>query len=128
MSIAVFIIRAIGLTFLDVSYINEGLPIIGNMSLWKILFVFWEDLFFVAPIIYLQKHSNYKITAMVLLFLSAIIFGSAHLYQGTFAFFASIAYLVGLSFMGGKKYGLGTVMIFHVLFDISGVMAVRLFL
>lgn len=97
---------------------------------WQvILFVFWEDAAHGLPLILLDRllpkrwyFDAIRVVALTIVMLS---FGSGHLYQGLFGFGASIAYLLFATLMG-KRYGFGTVMIGHTLYDLSTIGFLRL--
>jgi len=123
----IFVLRCVLASHAPADIDNELIWILKNMPIWPLFFVFWEDLVFTAPILYLER-KGYNKTKIALTIVAVLIFGSLHLYQGWFGFVFSSVYLYFISIGAGRKYGLGTIMIFHVLFDLSALMAVRLFL
>jgi hypothetical protein len=84
----------------------------------KILFatVWWEDGFYVLPIFLAYKYCN-KYFAHLIAILFSLHFGLGHAYQGTFGILVTSIYPVFISLKYGSKYGFGTVMISHVLYD-----------
>ena len=128
LALVVFGLRCVLASNAPPEILNEDLVyMLKNMPVWPLFLVFWEDIVFAAPVIYLDR-KGYKKLKIVATIAAMVIFGSAHLYQGIFGFFFSAGYLYILSINGGKKYGLGTIMIFHILFDLSALAAVRLML
>jgi membrane protease YdiL (CAAX protease family) len=80
--------------------------------------VFWEDAVFTLPILFWERYSNpSKWLVYPVLAASAIFFGMGHLYQGIMGGVMAAFYLFVISYGYGKKHGLGTVMICHVLYD-----------
>lgn len=84
----------------------------------KFLFglVWWEDGFYVLPIYLAFKYlpKKYAITIAILF---SVQFGLGHIYQGLPAVFITGLYPYFVSYRYGIKYGFGTVMIGHVLYD-----------
>lgn len=91
-------------------------PISLDMS--QYFMVWWEDVFFVLPYLWVYRVWGKKAWPIIPLFiLSTLLFGLGHLYQGSIGWVAVV--YPALSFLGGKKYGLGTMMIIHVAYDVS---------
>lgn len=91
--------------------------------------VFWEDACHGLPLVLLQmmigtKTWLTKIINAVALGLVAASFGSGHVYQGTFAAMILMLY-IPYSMKLGKKYGFGTVMVCHTLYDLSTIIAIK---
>lgn len=84
----------------------------------KILFamVWWEDAFFVLPIFLAFKYCNKYLAIAVAIFFS-MWFGFGHAYQGLYGVMITSIYPVFISLRYGRKYGFGTVMICHILYD-----------
>lgn len=84
----------------------------------KILFamVWWEDAFFVLPIFLAWKYCSKYIFFLVALGMS-MWFGFGHAYQGLYGIMITSIYPVFISLRYGRKYGFGTVMIGHILYD-----------
>lgn len=91
--------------------------------------VFWEDMCHTVPLVLLgrmfKKTKWYKFVAIPLMLMVMISFGSGHVYQGVFAA-AMISFYIPVTIRLGKKYGFGTVMICHMLYDFITIMSVRL--
>jgi len=84
----------------------------------KIMFslVWWEDGFYVLPIVLAFRYLPKKIAIAFAIFMSAW-FGTGHLYQGISGVFITSLYPYLVAYRFGKKYGYGTVMVGHVLYD-----------
>src|SRR5690606_19924907 len=104
--------------------INKG---IEHIPFWRLALVFWEDAFFAIPIYYMKdkwKWSRYlwmPITAAL-----SIAFGVGHMYQFEMAFFAALLIPYLFFYKYGVKYGFGTTMICHILFDMFTIITFRL--
>ena len=99
---------------------------------WFLAFgVFWEDMLHALPLILLQKLiGTQKKTWPIHILATAVImasFGLGHTYQGAFAAFA-LSFYIPYSVQLGKKFGLGTVMICHILYDLSTILFLKFML
>lgn len=88
---------------------------------WTLGLVFWEDMFFAVPMYYLQKYMTKKtwLRRSIIVGLS-VLFGLGHTYEGgyqTAVIMSFMPYFVTLRY--GKKYGFGTTMCAHVLYDFA---------
>lgn len=93
------------------------------------LTVFWEDACHGLPLYLLQRFTGMeklwaKILNYVLMALVMIEFGAGHLYQGLMAA-AFLMLYVPYSIKYGKKFGFGTVMICHTLFDLTTILSFK---
>ena len=97
-----------------------------SARLWTMGLVFWEDMFFAVPLYFIWKYMNKKWLKISLTVMLSILFGLGHAYQGWsgVAITAFLPYFVSYHF--GKKYGFGTSMCGHVLYDFSTMMAVKM--
>lgn len=99
----------------DLASINQGL---AGLSFWRFATVFWEDAFFAIPIYYMIDRWNWsKYITYPFMAITAIIFGLGHMYQFEMAYFATLVIPYMVFYRAGKKYGFGTSMICHILFD-----------
>ena len=117
--IMVTLVRLIVLVNFPIT-IPAGLEQVSNIG---ILFVFWEDLFFAYPIIVVEKYINNKYLRNFIIFIISFMFMMGHTYQGMRG---AITILVPYFVMSkvGKKYGLGTSMVGHVMYDLFTVLTV----
>lgn len=110
-----------------VSHIHDNISIIPVPAT---LFVFWEDACHGLPLFmikkYIGKRKWLKPFYYLLLFLVMIEFGAGHLYQGLLASIM-LSFYVPYSIKMGEKYGFGTVMICHTLFDLTTILSVKYF-
>lgn len=97
---------------------------------WQaMLFVFWEDAVHVLPLIILQQMGEksrwIKIVYRILLPLVMLDFGLGHAYQGLAAVFIMAMY-IPITMKLGKRFGVGTNMICHTIYDLSTRLAIYL--
>jgi len=98
-----------------------GMGPIGQISLWQFFLVPWEDSFYVLPFIFLKR---FKWTSKwyiwyPLFILASIHFASGHMYQGLYAAMVIGLYPYFISYRYGSKFGMGTVMLGHILYDFT---------
>lgn len=106
-------------TFADVSW----LPLSTTAT------VFWEDAFYSLPLLMLARQLGesrkwFQYGSMALLSLA---FGSGHIYQG-FGAVAMLTCYVPITNKLAKKYGIGTIMAGHVMYDMSTLGLIKLML
>ena len=100
-------------------------PEIYQSGIWRLAMVFWEDCFYALPIYYAFKYLN-KWPAWIFAIILSAHFGAGHVYQGVgTAIFLSI-YPIFIANKFGVKYGFGTVMVCHILYDMFTFYAVHL--
>jgi hypothetical protein len=85
-------------------------------GVWWFSLVFWEDAFYVLPIFLAHKYLRPLFAWIITIFLS-VYFGAGHVYQGLLVAGITMLYPYFLSYKFGKKYGFGTVMVCHILYD-----------
>jgi len=90
------------------------------------LLVFWEDTFFTLPILIFEQYGISKCLRNILIIASSLVFASGHLAYGPTWAFCTLFYVPFISYRLGKKHGLGTVMLGHVLYDLITVLTLRL--
>ena len=71
-----------------------------------------------------QKSKMYSWLSKPLLVLVMLSFACGHIYQGLFPALA-ISLYIPVAMKMGKKYGFGTVMISHMLYDMSTLLSIR---
>ena len=84
---------------------------------WDLGLVFWEDAFYVIPMFLAVKLLKKWYLYTPIIALLSIDFALGHQYQGNHAVFITALYPFFISYRFGKKYGLGTIMICHVIYD-----------
>lgn len=98
------------------------IPIAGT------LFVFWEDachgLLLLLLKLHLQEKKWFKFLYYPVYAWLAITFAAGHLYQGIFAGLLMLAYIPVTTKLA-NKYGFGTVMIGHTLYDLSTILLLK---
>lgn len=101
--------------------------IVDMIPVASTLGVFWEDACFTLPLVLFSLFLNNKwepYISKILLVLTMISFGSGHLYQGP-VMAAAISFYIPYTMKLAKKYGFGTVMCCHVLFDMISLSAIK---
>jgi len=100
---------------LDMISMNEG---INQIPFWRFATVFWEDAFFAIPIYYMIDRWKWnKNIYMPIIAVGSIVFGLGHMYQFEMAYFATLIIPYAVFYKAGRKYGFGTSMICHIVFD-----------
>ena len=99
----------------NIVYLNKGLR---QVSFWKFSLVFWEDSLFAIPIYYMKDKWQWsKYLWVPIVTISSAYFGIGHMYQFDAAFFFALVVPYFLFYRYGVKYGFGTTMTCHILFD-----------
>lgn len=92
----------------------------------SLIWVWWEDAVFVLPFFYFRNWlTKYYYIALWVLF--SLVFGYFHLYQGYIAMGVASLYPFLISYRYGKKFGMGTVMVAHIIFDFSQLLFAKLY-
>lgn len=100
---------------LGITDINNGL---SQVPFWTLGLVFWEDAFFGISIYYMiDKWKWSKYIYLPIVATISIWFGLGHMYQFDLAYFATLVLPYMVFYKLGKKYGFGTTMVCHVIFD-----------
>mgnify|MGYP000892806728 CR=1 FL=1 len=118
--IVVTVLRTWVVDFLMQAKIIEFLPTIPYeiaSHKWTFGLVFWEDVFFGIPLYFIGKHVKNKWTKFSLAVIITILFAMGHGYQGWSGILFASLYPWFISKSYGEKYGFGTVMICHIMYD-----------
>lgn len=100
---------------------------VNTIPLWVLSTVFWEDAFFGITIYYLiDKFKTPKYIWLPAVSALSILFAVHHMYQFELAYFSTILIPFFIFYTLGKKYGFGTTMVCHIIFDISGFLTFKL--
>ncbi len=102
--------------------INEG----RIFQPWSLLRVWWEDCFFVLPIFFFSKTKISKTWFVFVILAYSIAFASGHLYAGYLWAGITLFYPYFVSYRYGIRYGFGTVMVCHVIYDMVTFCTVKL--
>ena len=110
------------LCLFDFSVRNGGVmpsmpPEIMQSGMWSFGLVFWEDLFYAVPLYYAHRWLT-PWAAWIFTIIMSVHFGMGHLYQGEFVMYLTMIYPYFISKRFGEKYGFGTVMLCHILYDV----------
>jgi membrane protease YdiL (CAAX protease family) len=95
------------------------LPILTTLG------VYWEDAFFTLPALIAERMGLHKFFVFALLAVSAFTFATGHLAYSPLWAAITLFYIPFVSYKYGKKNGLGTVMLCHVLYDLITLVTVR---
>lgn len=102
--------------------LQNFLQVKSSMPLDSFFGVYWEDMFFVFPYLLALKKYKHKALALFPIFVfTTLYFASGHMYQGEGWLITAIYPPISLYF--GRKYGLGTMMVIHILYDSTIVMS-----
>jgi len=94
--------------------------VILGVPVHQFITVFWEDVMFGLPIYFIMEKVRWNgLVKFALILLISLTFGYGHAYQGAFAIAITSLYPFLVSYRYGKKYGFGTVMLCHIIYDFS---------
>lgn len=115
--------RFLILKFLTSAFALDNIKEMVRMIPWQATsFVYWEDAVHVLPLVIFARmfsgKSWYKWAQWPLLVAVMVSFGSGHLYQGVLAA-CGISFYIPFSKKMGEKYGFGTVMLCHIMYDMT---------
>lgn len=91
-------------------------PAIANIPKFLFSLVWWEDGYFVLPIYIVLRYFK-PLPAFFVVAAISLQFGFGHMYQGWIAVALTSLYPYFIAHNYGIKYGFGTVMVCHVLYD-----------
>lgn len=115
--------------FTDQAFLQNAANVVASVPVAAAFTVFWEDMAFAVPLVLLKRLSEktkwYKYAKWAALALMMAAFGSGHIYQGWPAVVATSLY-VPLSMTRGQAIGFGTMILCHMLYDASTIMAIRM--
>ena len=113
--VTLFSLQGIAYSFIrEISYIDQSFleGINSLMGVW------WEDACFVLPYLLLYNRFGKKAYfALPLFILTSFYFSLGHLYQGPTGYVTFLFPFI--SFYYAKKYGAGTTMLCHIIYDTS---------
>lgn len=123
-----FLLIIIALTGLRLwAFVDMPMPIYKSLpNIESLLLVFWEDVFFVLPLLIMKKYQVegdklHKVMFWIVMAISSIFFASGHLYISTEWATILLAY-VPLMYSIARKSGLTNVMLGHVIYDVATVL------
>lgn len=113
------------------SHLKEMAHAITQIPWPLTLTVFWEDACHGLPLLLIRNFLGTKWWSwpVNLLLMGTVMleFGLGHVYQGVFSA-ALLSFYIPVSINLGKKYGFGTVMIGHTLYDLSTILSLKFLL
>lgn len=105
----------------------------ANFIPWQsTLMVFWEDACHTLPLVIISRALGQdkwwkKLLLWAMMAAVALSFGLGHVYQGYIAAFL-LSFYIPFTFKRGQKIGFGTVMLCHILYDLSTILTIKFFL
>jgi hypothetical protein len=129
----IFMILLMGFRIFTLGHIHsetlkESLQNVSWIPWPMTLTVFWEDACHGLPLAILKKMLGNRWFAkplnLIALLTAMLSFGSGHVYQGFLAA-ALIMFYIPFSMQKGEEYGFGTVMLCHMMWDLSTVLSVQ---
>lgn len=113
----------------DYDLIKSQTSAIADVPWQASLMVFWEDMSFVVPLVLMSRmmegHRFSKFINYAALAFMMASFMSGHIYQGLPAA-AAISLYIPVSLSRGQKIGFTTVILCHMLYDFSTIMAIKM--
>lgn len=79
----------------------------------------FEEAMFTLPVYYAMIYSDNKYIRTILMASLALVFASGHVYQGLFAIVPTFLYMFYIAPKYMKKIGFGTMVLAHVMYDLS---------
>lgn len=130
LSIAKFVgfmcfITAIRFGLMDSRPTPQG--IMTQISFANFLFVWLEDMYFTLPIYFVKDYLQTKKWMWVsFAALMSIYFAMGHIAYGPVWAIITLLYPYFISYKNGMKYGFGTVMVAHILYDFITLLSIKL--
>jgi hypothetical protein len=127
--LVIAVLRFFALKFLWPQAMVDAARATAHFIPWQaVLGTFWEDACHSMPLVLAGlmwgTHKWYPWLSRLALVVVALSFGSGHIYQGIWPAMA-ISFYIPVAMRLGKQYGFGTVMICHILYDLSTLLSIR---
>ena len=117
--------------FLPAASLESAKAMAHMIPLPALLGTFWEDAAHSMPLVIaglmFGTKKWYGVLSKIALVVVSLSFGSGHIYQGLLPAIA-ICFYIPVAMKLGKQYGFGTVMISHILYDLSTIISIRMML
>ena len=91
-----------------------------NISWWQCILAGYEEVMFTLPAVLVIAYTDNKYLKYLLTGLIAGVFALGHAYQGMYGVIVTFYYMFAIAPKYLKKYGLYTMIVAHILFDLSG--------
>ena len=124
--IKTFFLTLIGITAIRVVLFNifpvEGLGILANINhiqWWQAMLAGFEEAMFTLPAVFAMMYTDNKYLKRIFMGLVAAVFASGHAYQGTYGMLVTFIYMFSIAPKYMKKFGFYTMVVCHILFDLS---------
>lgn len=115
--------------FGNFKYVKDAVANISIIPWEATLTVFWEDACHGLPLLLLRQLIGTKKWALPIHLLATLAvmveFGMGHVYQGIFAA-TLLSFYIPYSIRLGKKFGFGTVIVCHTLYDLITIVSIKL--
>lgn len=127
-AIRALIYAALVLFKVPMGYVDSAKEAVSILPWAGTLTVFWEDACHGLPLVLLAQFLGDRWYARSLNFAALLLvmfsFGLGHTYQGVIAAIM-LSFYIPFSMDAGKKYGFGTVMVCHTLYDLITILMVK---
>lgn len=124
----IFLMTILRCTIQHISKSAMPQNVVTELPIWICGTVFWEDVCHAMAVVLLMRLIPNKILSVAAGILGtmvmAVAFGLGHLYQGYLAA-AVLGTVVFFSFRAGKKYGFGTVIFCHIIYDFMTLLFIK---
>lgn len=125
----IIVLRMLMLKFIYPEAMVESARYMSHLIPWQsLLGTFWEDACHTLPLALAGcmwgASKWYPKLSKVALVLVALSFGSGHIYQGIVPAVA-ICFYIPVTLKLGKKYGFGTVMLCHIMYDLATLLSIK---
>jgi len=97
-----------------------------KIPLWVPFTVWWEDMVFSAPVVYMLRRGVSKKFWIPIAIVMSLIFGAGHLYQGLYGALAATSVLFVFMWLAHNK-GMLTLIYLHFLFDMCALIMLRMY-
>lgn len=97
---------------------SDASDTMNKLHFINLLGVYWEDAVFTMPAIIAERMGASKFLRGLILAVSALAFASGHIAYGLPWAAITLFYVPFISYRYGRKVGLGTVMVCHILYDV----------
>lgn len=127
--IFITLLRIIVIKYLSPKEVSAEAHEMANFLPWQVtLWVFWEDMCHTVPLVlmgkFFGKEKWYRWVSYPLLAIIMLSFGSGHVYQGIMSA-AFISLYIPFTIRLAKKYGFGTIMLCHMLYDLVTILTFK---
>lgn len=98
----------------------------NSIGILSVFGVFWEDTIFTLPTLIMDKIGADKLTRFISLAVSSLVFASGHLSYGIEWASITLLYVPLISYPVSRKYGLGTAIACHIIYDLATILTFKM--